>query len=701
MRCQTDPLTRLIHITYGVPADAPDRLVVRCAWSPRGQGRWQPARVEPLISETAEALTPSDDAAAWRRGEVVEWRAAGLERTLVFNPYPEALAGGVVDIDVRIALHGAGDEALACLEAAVWSDHRDVVYLDDWRAVLQPDAVEAEARPGCWRLEAAPAPGEVAVVAGGRRLAGDAGTALPQLTMPMALRGPHALFVCASGGVRLRLSGDLRCDRLASLRPGQEEFWRWSRLDGQHLVVRQSYDYTGPAASAIEYVKAVPLTADLVAHLEGAFGAPDRFVASYWEPYSYAFADDVQDMSWHLQYLDAYREANVSLVDTQLGRFGMKMVFESRVADQLLYQTQGDPIGAVAQPRTTNVGRMQQYTNTLQATLTFSGMLGLTAHANFGATNCYPGSPLQGEISKQHPEWRRGGALRYEVPEVRQFILDVYREALDGGATGLSIDFCRYPEGVDTAETATGFLRELRALADEYGRRLGRRIAVLVRFPLTGERLGERFDYAVWASEGLVDYLCPSSIQGRFHYADMAPYAEAVAGTACVLLPQLDALAWGLPRPGPFLWRIRQLYDQGIQGVYVYQGDAMVLGRPMLRRCMRRLRSSAAIRQFWEEDERLRPRRSKGICLSRPSRLEGYHAWERLHLWPEGVPLGEMEVDLDGERIARFDGPPYLVGSQDHSGDTALPPGAHALRVRVRDGDGWLERTFAITVAPR
>lgn len=698
IHCQTDAVTRLIHVVYDVPQDAPDRILVRSYWSPRGRNQWQPARVRPLLSETAGALLREEDGLPWLQGEVVERRAAGLKRTLVFNPYPEAQAGGTVDIDFRVELDAGEDRRLTRLEAPATADNRDVVYLDDWSGVIQKEFVAAEEKPGCWRLESDAAVGANPYATGGTRLSGAAAD-LPQLTMPLALRGPYAVFVYSFGGVRLRLSGDLRTDRLGSRLPYDEQLWRWTRLDGQHLVVRQSYAFTGPAASSLDYVKLVPLSDELVARLESAFGKPDRFVASYWEPYSYAFSDNVQDMAWHLQYLDAYRDAEVSLVDTQLGRFGMKAVYETRVSDQLLHVTQGDPIGAIAHPQTTNVGRMQQYTNTLQATLTFCRALGLNAHANFGATNCYPGSPLQGDFSKQHFEWIRGHALRYEVPEVRRFILDVYREALEIGATGLSIDFCRYPEGIDAAATADGFFRELRGLADEYGRRRGGRIPILVRFPAEGVRLSERFDYATWVREGLVDYLCPSSIQGRFHYFDIRPYVKATDGTACILLPQIDALSWGLPKPGLFLWRVRQLYDQGVQGLYVYQGDSLVLGSPLERRCMKQLRSTESVRRFWEEDARLRPARSKGIYLSHASQLPGYHSWERLHVWLEGIPLGEVELYLDDQLVNHFSAPPYLLGHQDRSGDAALPRGEHSLRVRARDGDGWLEQTFKIVSA--
>ncbi len=69
-----------------------------------------------------------------------------------------------------------------------------------------------------------------------------------------------------------------------------------------------------------------------------------------------------------------------------------------------------------------------------------------------------------------------------------------------------------------------------------------------------------------YSREGWVDYLRPSAIQGRFHYFDVAPYQKAVRDTRCRLLPNLDALGWGLPIPGPFLWRVADLYARLTHG---------------------------------------------------------------------------------------------------------------------------------------
>ncbi len=698
----TDPVTRYLHISYDVPPDAPDEVVVVCCWSSPGGNDWRPARVSPLISETALRLLPDDEWEQWaRQGRIVERRAAGLTRTVVFDPYPEAQRDGRVDVDFRIVIQSPDGAELATHVRRVQADNSDVVYIEDWSQVLQGDALAAapasEDRKWAFRTGQDASAGATR----GDDLYGrsPADLPLPQLTYPLDLRGTYAIFVCTAPhyGLRLRLTGDERADLLSSPRPSQEVLWRWRALDRQHLVLGQPHGYTGYTAAEVDYVKLVPLADDVVADLDARFGGKhDKTVAGYFEPYSWAFAEDVRHALQHREPLTAFAEAGLDIVDIQIGRFGARVVYESRRADQLLYSTIGDPIGEVAQPKTDNVGRMQQYTNALEAELRYARELGLFPHANFGASNCYPGTPLQGDFSRDHPDWMRGHALRFEVPEVQEHVLTLYREALEIGAPGLSLDFCRYPETVDAPATATDVLRKLRALADEFGERRGESVPILVRFPATGVRRWELFDYATWAREGLVDYLCPSNIQGRHHHFDVAPYLDAVRGTKCRLLPCVDGLDWGLPMPGPYLWRVRQLYEAGVDGIYVYQADARLLGTPEDRRCMGLLASSEAVARWWAREEAERPRRSKGIYITPYLQIEGYNGWERLRVWTEGLPPGKLEMHLDGQLVCRTDGPPYLLGTEDYASDRVIPPGDHTLLLRAQDGDGWLERSFTI-----
>jgi hypothetical protein len=58
-----------------------------------------------------------------------------------------------------------------------------------------------------------------------------------------------------------------------------------------------------------------------------------------------------------------------------------------------------------------------------------------------------------------------------------------------------------------------------------------------------------------------------------------------------------------------------------------------------------------------------------------------------------------MELYLDGRLVNACEGPPYLLGAEEYASDGVIPPGEHELRLRARDGEGWLERTLTIVGA--
>lgn len=702
----TEPLTRYCHIQYLVPPGAPNEVTVICSWSPAAKNQWQPARIRPFISETAMCLTPVEQWQQWTKlGRITERNAAGLIRTIVFDPYPQARSDGKVNVDFLIRVEAPDGKRLVEYTERITADNSDVVYLEDWSGVFQKDAIttKTEEHDGKWHWRTDLDASSGATY--GNDLYGFAGhdMALPQLSYPLDLKGTYAIFVMA-GSVKLRLTGDERTDRLSS-QYGWPTLWRWTAMDRQHLVIKQPHAYTGWVPALIDYVKLVPLSEQLVAELGNRFsGTPDKFVAGYWEPYSWAFHENILETFQHREAMSAYRDARFSLVDSQVNRFGAKAIFESRLADQLLYNTQGDRRQDESIPITDGVGRMQQFTNALDATIRYAREFGLQCHANFGASASYVGTPLQGDFSKAHPEWLYGSQLRFEVPEVRAYALSLVREALEIGAPGISIDFMRYSFTIPDIATCNTFLKELRALVDEYSQKRDRYIPILVQFPGKGVlpprqfRRGswDLFDYATWAHEGWVDYMCPSNDDERHLHLDVTPYLEAARGTKTMVLPNVTAA--GLTRPGLYLWRIRQLYEAGVDGIYIYQSDHCVLGRPMDRRCARLLASSEDVRRWWEEDARLRPHRSKGIYVTGPSRpSRGWRPRERVRVWLEGIQMGEVEMYLDGKRVNRYDGPPYLLGTEERTSDRVVAANRKVeLLVRAKDGGQWLEQRFTL-----
>ena len=709
-----DPVTRYVHIGYSVPAGAPELVRVRCEVRPPGGGEWLPAPVHPYLSATARALLPEEE---WlegiRRGTLVERRAGGLERTLVWNPFTRFQGGAAVEM--RITLMD-GDEVLERAETRIELCNEDVVVLEDWRRVMQEGLVSESPGHGdaVWWFRRRPA-GENAPFPGTSLEAAEKGVELPPLTYPLDLRGPHAIFVSLPPGlscIELRLSGDERREDFGAAshlqpepvdpatRPGDEEFWRWVEMDRQHLVISQPYrsvfEYEDEFRARLHRVRLVPLAGEQVERLEAEWGAEGerRLVFGYQEPYSWGFTQKIESNLQLREPLLAFAEARVDSLDIQTARGGSCSVSETRVGTQLLGRTHGDPVRGKV-PHTDNVGRLQQFTNTLGTQLEYGRQLKIAARANLGATNCYAGSAFESEFSRQHPEWRQDSLLRYEVPEVRQYVLALFEEALEIGARGLSIDWCRYPLALKDKGTVTTFLRQLRALAERHSDPRRGRVSILVRFPVRGAPCCEHMDYKTWVREGLVDYLCPSNIFNRPLAFAIDEYLETVRDTPTILLPNVEPC---LPLPGMWFQRLLDCYEKGAEGVFVYQCDAPV-SKARTRRYVSIAGSVDALRRWRRREAREQARYSKGIYLSYPHADGKYQPYERLRLWVEGVGADTVEIWVDGRLVNSYDAPPYIPFSEALEDDHAIAAGTHTLRVRARDGKGWLERDFEVEYA--
>ena len=532
----------------------------------------------------------------------------------------------------------------------------------------------------------------------------------------------------------MRLSGDERTQEFAFhfhkkwLR--RETFWRWADLTRQHLVIRQPYstinDYEKEYRSHLDMVRLVPLTAQLVEKLEERWSArnKERIVVGYNEPATWALNKKVESNLQHREPLLAFAEARVEIVDVQFGRGGSRMWFESRVGSQLIGASTFDAVRGKV-PFLSGVGRMQQYTNMLATQLKYIRQLGMKPRANMGATNCYAGTPNESVFSKEHPEWRTDGLLKYEVPEVRRYILTLFEEAIQVGAESLSIDWCRYPHSVTSKETVTGFFRELRALADRYERLRGRPIDILTRFPARGAPGWQYMDYATWAREGLVDFLAPSRFFDRVMNFDIAEYVEAVKGTKAKLIPEVGE-GGNSPMPGMWWQRILKMYEDGADGVYIYQCDSPILKSPETRRYVSLAGSPDALKAWRLRERAEQSRYSKGIYINSTMWDDNqYHNFERLRVWVEGFEPILVELLVDGRLINRYNSPPYILGSEKwnrarpHSSphpeasqtarpsdapseladiDT-IPPGRHLLKVRAKAGQAWMEREFQVNLA--
>ena len=688
----TDPISRYVSIHYDVPAHAPPEVEVRL--EVQDSGVWRSAAVWKHMSETAMVLADSSD---WQRGiqegVVTERRAGGLRRTLHWNPFLAGYSAGAGQAQLKLTISGDGD-VLLCEQAVVDVDQLGVTLLNDWRKVFQSDEVtEDPSEESCWLFSRTSQGSSLEVPAKGK--------ALPQLTYPLDLKGWYAIYVLLPpklGAIELRLTGDERHQSFSSdgSRPGMEVLWRWVDMSRQHLVIGQPYrtvyEFEEHYRAHLSHVRLVALNDQQVQELEERYMPTGRRseLIGYNEPYSWAFYENVQTNLQHWEPLLGFGEAEVDELDIQFARGGSNSQNESRINSQLLGDTHGDPVRGKV-PKTSNVGRMQQYTNMLATQLKYANMLGIRPRANLGASNCYPGTGLESDFSKEHPEWRDGSTLRYDIPEVRAFVISLLKEAVEIGAKAVSVDWCRYPHSIRDAETVNIFFRELRGA-------LGPSVSILTRFPGRGVVKWEYMDYATWAREGTVDILCPSGIQGRHMHIDIGEYLEAVRGTGARVYPNLEGLGWGLTIPGMWFQRAQSCYEQGADGLYVYQCDAPVLSSASSRRWLRFTAYPDSIRD-WLKDERGRQGEySTDVYIQSPLRGEAFPPHQRLRVWVEGSKATRVQLLVDGELINDYAEPPYVLGSEENEDDHRFGSGEHTLTVKMDLGsDAWLERDFTVS----
>ena len=127
----------------------------------------------------------------------------------------------------------------------------------------------------------------------------------------------------------------------------------------------------------------------------------------------------------------------------------------------------------------------------------------------------------------EHPEYWRvpensGGwterALDYGVPAVREHAMSFVRELLERyDPDGLELDWMRFGwhfkpgEEAQGAEILTGFMREVRALTEEWSGKRGHPVKLGARVPTHPDAAkGLGMDGVRWAEEGLVDMLVPT-----------------------------------------------------------------------------------------------------------------------------------------------------------------------------------------------
>jgi hypothetical protein len=275
---------------------------------------------------------------------------------------------------------------------------------------------------------------------------------------------------------------------------------------------------------------------------------------------------------------------------------------------------------------------------------------GIRVNVSFRACANYPppmADTFNGELYWKHEDCRimtRWGKpayrLSYAYPEVRAFRLAIIREAAGYGPDGIHLDFLRHPPfvgydapllkayrekyGADPleepederwydlcAEVMTGFVQDVRNAIDAEGKRQGRKLTLSASFDVDNYRK-QGLDVAQWIRDGLVDQISPGRHGLGGIYFPVTQFADMVRGTSCGLFPRLEhTIAGHDPTPESErgevtfesermtlnLYRARalQLYDEGADGIYLFNTSGIGLINPL---------SDRAGLRAWNEFER-------------------------------------------------------------------------------------------------
>jgi hypothetical protein len=161
----------------------------------------------------------------------------------------------------------------------------------------------------------------------------------------------------------------------------------------------------------------------------------------------------------------------------------------------------------------------------------------------------HQGGSLQGGFFGSHPEWRiaKSVALDYSFAEVRDHRFAVIQEVVERfDVDGLELDWMRWMkifppgEGMKRAPILTDYVRSIRKMLDEEGKRKGRRLELGARVAPKLQRTREMgIDLGTWIAERLIDYVQPSEFIYNNFNLPVEEYRELTQGTQCGLYPTL------------------------------------------------------------------------------------------------------------------------------------------------------------------
>jgi hypothetical protein len=535
-----------------------------------------------------------------------------------------------------------------------WSQYDRSVFVTDWSKVEKPDAlVTGQREKGKWKV----LPYEAGDLKG-KALSSYSATDPAPVRLRLNARGWHAVYVGLStvsggitkaqqSGVAARLGHDDAFRRIQNnmrLTPTrgdvvQDLFLAVANLDPAEFVeIKPLPNF----AATVMYVRLVPLEeTERLAWQEDGNDLARRNTVTTWDGHSWIWP-------YRPRTAQDLRSSFVGMNRTDFsqwwwGVMGADLVsYPSKVGTLAGITTKDFPTAAHGEFAHSLAKLLENGVNPLLVARDAAREQGRGFHVfirpqAWGASLPFE-ETFDSKFYQAHPEWRcvdREGRhtmhMSWAVPQVRQQVLDVIREAVemsDPDGVGFFFnrgmplmlweqafsDRFRTEYGIDImsveAEDSrihelrgrimTGFLADLRAMLDEIGRTRGNKRYAISATTFAAERFNTRFglDVATWVKRGLVDQLgvivSNHTSDGKVTYPppDMPYYRKVVAGSKVTVHPFVVAWStklWTNGNPADMCRLITQWYAEGADGIGIWDpeqvrtgyGDDVYQGQPM------------------------------------------------------------------------------------------------------------------------
>ncbi len=210
---------------------------------------------------------------------------------------------------------------------------------------------------------------------------------------------------------------------------------------------------------------------------------------------------------------------------------------------------------------------------------------GLEAMLSFRVNDAHGYEMLLSQFWRDHPEYRIGGSLNFAIPEVREHVFQLVREAVQRyDCDGIELDFQRHPRyfkpetpPAERRAAMNDFVERCHQMIVEESAKRKKKLVLAARVPTSTEQaqeLGE--DAAHWAEQKWIDFVTVADF--LFYRSDLpiapwrqkiknVPFYASIEGWTSDPSGKDDK---GHPTADEYRRAALYLWKEGVDGIYLF-----------------------------------------------------------------------------------------------------------------------------------